>query len=74
MQQHPHRETLTSIISALQTRTAARLTTHIDNKIKAHNNSMGNDIAYHLTNTVVDGQLLAAIHFRIAHTHLGRWT
>jgi hypothetical protein len=74
MQQHLHREILSSILSTLQTRTTAGLTTHLG-KIKAHNNSiMANHQADHLANTVADGQPRDATYFRGAHIHLGQWT
>jgi cytochrome c len=39
MQKHPHTEMLSSVISTLQTRTTACITTHID-KTKIHNDYM----------------------------------
>jgi ribonuclease HI len=43
-------------------------------KIKAHNNSGGNDQADHLANIIADGQPPYSIQFKCAHTHLGHWT
>jgi hypothetical protein len=71
MQQHPTE--IYSPLSTLQTRNASWFATHIG-KTKAHNNSVGNDHADHLANTIVDGQPPDAIYFRGAHTHLGHWT
>jgi hypothetical protein len=73
MQQHPHIEILSSIKSMLRNRTASCLTTHLD-KIKAHNNSMGNDQAGLLANVVADGQPHDAIYFKDAHTYLRHLT
>jgi hypothetical protein len=73
MQQRPHREILSFIFTIPPTCPTAGLTTHID-KIKPHNNYMGNDIADHFANTVVDGKPRDAIYYKGAHTHLGQWT
>jgi hypothetical protein len=73
MQQHPHKETLSSIISILQTRTTAGLTTHLS-KIEAHNKSKGNEIIDQLANIVANGQPHDAIHLCGVHTYLGQWT
>jgi hypothetical protein len=67
------RDVLSSIPSTLQARTMAGLTTHIV-KVRFHNNFKGNNIAYHLANTTVDGQPLNALNFKGAqHTHGGHW-
>jgi hypothetical protein len=74
MQQHPHREILSYILSPLQTRTTTGLTTHLG-KLNAHNNSKGNNaIVDHVANTVADGQRPDAINFRGARTHIEQWT
>jgi ribonuclease HI len=73
MQEHPHREILSSIIHTLQTRTTACLTTHLG-IIKAHNNAKGNDLADYLANAVADGNAADAEYYKGAHTHLGHWT
>jgi hypothetical protein len=55
MQQHPHKEILSSILYAFQTRTTAGLTKHLG-KIKTYNKSKDNDIADHLESTFAAGQ------------------
>jgi ribonuclease HI len=73
MRQHVHMDVLSSILSTLQTRSKAGLHTHLG-KIKAHNNSKGNDLADHLANTVADGYNSDVIYFKGSHTQIGLWT
>jgi hypothetical protein len=69
MRQHFHREMIFSIISTLQTRTAAGLTTHLG-KVKAHNNSMGNDQIDNLTDLFAHDQPPDATYFIEVPTHV----
>jgi hypothetical protein len=49
-----HRDTLDSITRTLKTRCPSGIRTHLG-KIKAHNHSIGNDLADALDNHVADG-------------------
>jgi ribonuclease HI len=49
-----HRDTLLSITHTLKTRCNAGIRTHLG-KIKAHNHTLGNDLADTLANQVADG-------------------
>jgi hypothetical protein len=69
VQQHPYKEALPYILSVLQARTMAGLTTHVG-KRKTHSNYMGNGIADHLASALAYGQPPSAIYFTGAHTHL----
>ena len=50
-----HRDTLLSITHTLKTRCESGIRTHLLGKIKAHNHSLGNDLADTLANQAADG-------------------
>jgi hypothetical protein len=69
MRQHSHKDMIVYIISTLRTRTASGITTHLA-KVKAHNNSMGNDQDEYLTKLFARGKPPHAIYCTEVPTHV----
>jgi hypothetical protein len=68
-----HRDTLLSISHTLQTRCDAGIRTHLG-KIKAHNHSLGNDLADTLANHVADGHPPDTTYTTGSDVSIGHWT
>jgi ribonuclease HI len=68
-----HRDTLLSITHTHQTRCDAGIRTHLG-KIKAHNHSLGNDLAYTLANQVADDHPPDTTYTTCLEVTIGHWT
>jgi hypothetical protein len=68
-----HRETLDSITHTLKTRCDSGIRTHIG-KIKAHNHSIGNDLANILANQVADGHSPDTTNTTGSYVSIRHWT
>jgi hypothetical protein len=68
-----HRDTLLSITNTLKTRCDSVIRTHLG-KIKAHNHSLGNDLADTLANQAADGHLPDTTYTIGSDVSIGHWT
>jgi hypothetical protein len=68
-----HRDTLLAITHTLKTRCNTSLRTHLG-KIKAHNHSLGNDLADTLANQVADGHPPNTTYTTASKESIGHWT
>jgi ribonuclease HI len=68
-----HNDTLDSITYTLKTRCESCTRAHLG-KIKAHNHSIGNDLADTLANQVADGHPPDTTHTTGSHVSIGYWT
>jgi hypothetical protein len=68
-----HSGTLRSITHTLKTRCESGIRTHLG-KIKAHNHSLGNDLADILANQVVDGHSPDTTYTAGSDVSIGHWT
>jgi hypothetical protein len=68
-----HRDTLTSITHTLQTRCESGIRTHLG-IIKAHNHSIGNDLADSLASQVADGHPPDTAYTTGSKALIGHWT
>jgi ribonuclease HI len=68
-----HRDTLLYITHTLKTRCDAGVRTHLG-KIKAHNNSLGNDLADTLATQIADGHPPDTTYTTGSEVSIGQWT
>jgi hypothetical protein len=70
---HIHRDTLDSITHTLKTRCKSGIRTHL-RKIKAHNHSIGNDLANALANQVANGHPPDTTYTPDSDVSIDTWT
>jgi ribonuclease HI len=68
-----HRDTLLSTTHTLKTRRDAGIRTYLG-KIKAHNHSLGNDLADSLANQIADGHPPGATYTTCSDLSIDHWT